>query len=320
MMLLLALLIATSPGRDDPSNRGPLLEVILVGQTVTERAPHGQGNVYAPEVLIEGGLYRMWYGGQGRDGHDRIHLAESNDGKTWTRRGVVIDHGEANHVNDPSIVKVHGTYFLYSTRAGAGVVDEIALATSQDGITWERRGVVLAPGRKGDWDGLLVGRPSVLYEDGTFKMWYDGRADLPPGPLAGDAPTSPRSRRFVGYATSRDGIRWTKHPKNPVFGQDAGGVDVVRHGSNYVMVYESHEGTKVATSPDGLTWRDRGLWVPRSGGEFDRNGHVTPMLLAGDREHPWALFFGGARAASWDYNSIGKSGDLSKMLIDLLDR
>jgi hypothetical protein len=40
------------------------------------------------------------------------------------------------------------------------------------------------------------------------------------------------------------------------------------------------------------------------------------MLLPGDREHPWTLFFGGARAASWDHNSIGKSSDLSKMLID----
>src|SRR6202042_1907363 len=104
----LALLIATSPGLDDPSHRRPLPDVILAGQTVTELAPHGEGNVYAPEVLIDGGLYRMWYGGQGKDGHDRIHLAESKDGRTWTRRGVVIDHGEANHVNDPSIVKVDG--------------------------------------------------------------------------------------------------------------------------------------------------------------------------------------------------------------------
>ena len=48
----------------------------------------------------------MWYGGQGRDGHDRIHLAESDDGVNWVRRGVVLDNGEANHVNDPSVVKV----------------------------------------------------------------------------------------------------------------------------------------------------------------------------------------------------------------------
>jgi hypothetical protein len=174
MILLLALLIARSPGRDDPSDRGPLSEVILVGQTETERAPHGEGNIYPPEVVIEGDLYRMWYGGQGQDGHDRIHLAESNDSKTWTRRGVVLDHGEANHVNDPSIVKVEGNYFLYYTRAGAGVVDEIAQATSQDGI---RDG---EPAVEFSWEGTdgadvtpLTGRGwAVLRDDELHGMIF----------------------------------------------------------------------------------------------------------------------------------------------------
>ena len=154
---------------------------------------------------------------------------------------------------------------MYYTLAVAGVVDEIALATSKDGIAWEPRGVVLKPGRDGDWDGLLVGRPSVLHEGDVFRMWYDGRKDLPPGAPAEGVPKSPTSSRSVGYATSKDGLRWTKHPGNPVLGGDAGGVDVERVGAGYVMVYESHEGTRAATSDDGISWKDRGLWVPRSG-------------------------------------------------------
>src|SRR3954452_23061875 len=67
------------------------LRPLLHGVGRTEAAPHGEGNVYAPDVLLDAGLYRMWYGGQGRDGHDRIHLAESGDGVTWARRGVVLD-------------------------------------------------------------------------------------------------------------------------------------------------------------------------------------------------------------------------------------
>lgn len=282
------------------------LRPLLHGVGTTEAAPHGEGNVYAPDVLVEGGLHRMWYGGQGRDGHDRIHLAESLDGVNWVRRGVVLDHGVANHVNDPSVVNAGDTYFMYYTRAVEGVVDEIALATSKDGLVWESKGVVLKPGREGEWDGLLVGRPSVLNEDGNFKMWYDGRKDLPFGAPAKGVPKSPTSSRSVGYATSKDGLRWTKDPRNPVLGGDAGGVDVVRHGAGYVMVYESHEGTRAATSDDGITWKDRGLWVPRSGGEADPQGHVTPSLLVGARGRPWTLYFGAARAASWDHNAIAE--------------
>jgi len=306
-VLATGLIVASGmwPSHAEDGTADQSLRLILNGLGKTEVAPHGEGNVYAPNVLVEDGLHRMWYGGQGRDGHDRIHLAESRDGLTWDRKGVVLDNGKANHVNDPSVVKVDGVYFMYYTLAVGSVVDEIALATSKDGITWEPKGVVLKPGREGEWDALLVGRPSVLHEDGTFKMWYDGRKDLPPGAPAEGVPKSPTSSRNVGYATSKDGIHWSKLQGNPVMSNDAGGVDVERVGDGYAMVYESHEGTKTATSGDEISWKDRGLWVPRSGGEIDRHGHVTPMLLVGDRSR-WTLYLGAARDVSWDRTSIAE--------------
>ncbi|HEU5115673.1 MAG TPA: hypothetical protein VFT74_03275, partial [Isosphaeraceae bacterium] len=155
MMFKMILTILALLSLPSSSDKPPHMNVILRGETQTELAPHGEGNVYAPEVLFDSGVYRMWYGGQGQDGHDRIHLAESRDGKTWTRRGVVLDRGEANHVNDPSVVKVDGTYYLYYTRAAADVLDEIALATSKDGIAWQPQGIVIEPGEKDNWDGLL---------------------------------------------------------------------------------------------------------------------------------------------------------------------
>ena len=95
-------------------------ELLLGGELATEVAPHGEGNVYAPDVHVDGNRYRMWYGGQGRDGHDRIHLAESEDGTKWVRRGVVLEDGTANHVNDPSVVRVggHVLHVLHPSRTG----------------------------------------------------------------------------------------------------------------------------------------------------------------------------------------------------------
>ena len=71
--------------------------VILEGEGDAERAPHGKGNVYAPDALWDGRLFRMWYGGQGKDGHDRIAYAESVDAKQWVRRGVVLKDDSAVH-------------------------------------------------------------------------------------------------------------------------------------------------------------------------------------------------------------------------------
>lgn len=281
------------------------VEVSLSATRETELAPHGEGNVYAPDLIVDdSGLYRMWYGGQGRDGRDRIHYAESRDGIGWRKFGVVVDDQTANHVNDPSVVRFHREFYMYYTRAESDVVDEIDLATSTDGISWKKRGVALKPGPPGSWDSLLVGRPSVIIENERLTMWYDGRKDLPPEAPAKNAPKSADSHRSVGRATSTDGIHWVKEPAGAVLGSDIGGIDVKRLGNHYLMVYERHDGIGAAISHDGIGWIDRGIFVRRSGTAIDRHGDVTPFLLAPRADRGFELFAGAARAESWDRNTI----------------
>ena len=284
------------------------LTPILRGTAETELGVHREGNVYAPEVLRVGDQWLMWYGGQGRDGHDRIHLATSTDLKAWDKQGVVLDEAGVNHVNDPSVVRVGDVWWMFYTRAEHGISDEIAAATSTDGVHWELRGVVLAPGEGDAWDSLIVGRPSVLYEEGRFRMWYDG-CGLKPGQVR---PTSDKPEallavatgRAVGYAESTDGLHWKRHGTAPIYGEGAGALHVSRVDGGYVMLYESHAGTRWASSRDGLTWTTRGVLAATSGGEADRGGHVTPFLLADQGPGPRQLFVG-SNSGDWSKNWIG---------------
>jgi len=287
---------------DGDVTKAPL--VILLGDTPSESGVHGKGNIYAPDISVADGHWWMWYGGQGKDGHDRIHLAQSRDGLTWVKRGVVLEDKTANHVNDPSIVRVGNEWWMYYTRAATDILDEIALAVSRDGLVWEKRGVVLRPGAPGSWDALLVGRPSVLRENGRFKMWYDGRADLPPNAPAAGAAKSPTSQRSVGYAESTDGVHWQRPSREPVFEGGAGAIHVAYIGVRYLMVYESHEGTKIAVSADGRRWTAKGFLVRNSGTPLDPHGQVTPFLCCDVTGRKARLFFGGAREAGWDCNLI----------------
>jgi predicted GH43/DUF377 family glycosyl hydrolase len=246
-------------------------------------------NIYAPDVHYFDRMYHMWYGGQGRDGHDRIHYAKSTDGRRWTRHpdNPVLDCGSSNHVNDPSVVRVGDTFSMYYTDAATGEDDRIHLAISNDGVKWRKVGLVLDTGSAGSWESFKVGRPSVLYEDGSFKMWYDG---------------SDGSSRDVGYATSSDGRDWNKHRANPVF-RNAGAVDVKRVGDTYVMVRESRRGTLWAVASNETDWADRGYLFNLSGSEHDRYGQVTPMVFV--RDGRWAAtYYGGASAAGWNHNRI----------------
>lgn len=276
---------------------------IVTGSLTSELGVNRNGNVYAPEVIYENGVYKMWYGGQGEDWHDRIHYTESADGVTWSKKGVVLDNGTSNHVNDPSVVKVNGVYYMYYTEAIQSIVDQISLAVSDDGINWVKKGAILSKGNVGQWDSCFVGRPSVIYENGQFKMWYDGRKDWINGDLSAyGCPRNQGSKRSVGYAFSTDGYNWTKYTGNPVYGNDAGAVDVERVANIYTMVYESRDGIILATSLDGNSWIDRGFLLQKGTAAYMKFGFVTPSISMANNTY---VFYAGAAAANtWDNNSI----------------
>jgi hypothetical protein len=149
--------------------------------------------------------------------------------------------------------------------------------------------MVLDVGPAGSWEPDRVGRPSVLYENGEFRMWYDGQ--IWP------------SARHVGYATSTDGRHWTKHPGNPVL-LHQGAVDVDRVSDWYVLLAENQTGTLLFVGKSPTAWSYRGYLFEKSGQTFDAYGQVTPFLLVKDGQAV-AVFFGGASHSCWCKNRIG---------------
>lgn len=276
--------------------------LVVQGNEQSSVAPHGKGNVYAPEIVRYKEQYYLFYGAQGKDGHDRIKLATSKDARSWKKQGVVFFVKGANHVNDPSVVIVKNKFYMYYTLAMHGVTDSIGLAISKDGVHWKNKGLVLKPAKAPAWDSLLVGRPSVLYEKGKFRMWYDGRADLPIGSPDKTAPKSAKSHRYVGYAESKDGKNWKKR-KSYVFSHDAGGIHVSRIKNKYIMLIESHTGTFWAQSTSGILWDYKGLLL-KNDPEISPYGHITPFIFSKDGQYE--LYYGAAYAKSWDNNSIMK--------------
>jgi predicted GH43/DUF377 family glycosyl hydrolase len=264
----------------------------------TGDSDNGDDNIYAPDVVrVSDSLCLMYYGGQGGDGHDRIFLATSTDcyhWSAWPDRAApapIVDNGSSNHVNDPSVVLVGGTWYMYYTDASTGIDDRIHLATSSDGFTWTKQGLVLDVGPAGAWDSVKVGRPSIVYRDDTFWLYYDGQDG---------------TARHVGLATSTDGRTFTRHPSNPLF-LNAGAVDVERIEDTWVLVYESWVGSYAATSADGLSWCDQGLQLGTSGADWDTYGHVTPFVYTRDHTRIDALLFGGASDSCWCHNRIGEA-------------
>jgi len=193
---------------------------------------------------------------------------------------MVLDLGRGDDwVGEPTVLHNGTSFAMWFDEMNSTSPMRIGLATSKDGISWSRylHNPVLGRSRGEGWDSWDVENPWVLYEDGVYKMWYSGD-----GALSG-----PNSNMQIGYATSPDGMNWTKYSDNPVL--TAGGntwddlavskPKVVHTGSAYLMYYkgESKESDAdtigLATSKDGTHWT-KTMKVTIPSGGWDNGAQV----------------------------------------------
>lgn len=138
----------------------------------------------SPWILIEDGLWRMWYvsgtGWELRHGAPRhryhIKYAESHDGITWIRGGhVCIDYRDEDEyaIARPTVVRDHDRYRMwYSSRGDAY---RLGYAESADGLTWVRddEEAGLLPSTDG-WDSEMICYPAIYDRDGRRYLLYNG--------------------------------------------------------------------------------------------------------------------------------------------------
>jgi predicted GH43/DUF377 family glycosyl hydrolase len=122
-------------------------------------------------------------------------------------------------VSGPNVLKIGDGYLMYYDGLGNGNTSMIGLATSSDGIQWEKYNdpatsdpafaesdPVLTVSEEG-WDSKRVLDPNVIQTADGFEMIYlatSGTGKFAPGEFS------------FGAAASPDGIEWTKSELNPV--------------------------------------------------------------------------------------------------------
>jgi predicted GH43/DUF377 family glycosyl hydrolase len=140
--------------------------------------------------------------------------------------------------------------------------------------------------------------PHVLWDEKArlFRMWYSGGEQGEPN--------------AIGYATSPDGLRWTKHGNNPIFRPDPKNAwendrvtacQVLRVGDWHLMFYigfrdEAHAQIGVARSRDGVTGWQRHPANPivRPGkGKWDHDAVYKPFVIRDGKG--WLLWYNGRR-------------------------
>lgn len=176
----------------------------------------------------------------------------------------------------------------------------IGYATSPDGVIWTKyeNNPVLAVGDFGEWDALWVTCPTVLRDSTGYKMWYLGN--------------DPTFSGFVtGYATSPDGVNWTKYSNNPVLDVGISGSwdqavaavgTVLFNGTLYEMWYAGAAifgapDIGYATSEDGITWKKfetNPVMVRGEAGSWDNSLINVPDVIYDNNENKFHMWYRGA--------------------------
>jgi len=270
----------------------------------------------APFIIKEGPTsYKMWYTGRGPDDYLRIGYATSTDGINWTKYAgnPVLDLGtdtwNNRYMHGPSIIQEDGLYKMWLHTAGengGGWTSYMAYATSPSGITWTL--AITNPLFSRDpahyWESNWIWGPNVLHIGGSYRMWYSAWGS---------------GASHTGYATSTNGIDWTKYNSGaePVLSGTGGEWDegaasdpcVLYASGVYTMWYDNGTSIGVATSTNGITWTKYAgnpVFTPGTPGQWgqpmvkfvsDSDGSVLGGFTVrnGEAEHGGGVFIDGAQ-------------------------
>jgi predicted GH43/DUF377 family glycosyl hydrolase len=140
------------------------------------------------------------------------------------------------------------------------------------------------------WDEKIRERGFIIREDSIYYMWYTGYTKK-----------TGEEMKYLGLATSPNGIDWTRHTGNPIhkslWVED---MFVLKSDSTYYMFAESRGDTAhLLTSTDRINWEDKGALdvCQKNGSPIKAGPFGTPTVLKeGDT---WYLFYERYDAGVW---------------------
>jgi predicted GH43/DUF377 family glycosyl hydrolase len=272
-------------------------------------SPQGNGwesaGTFNPAVVEYNGKFVMLYRAQDAMGTSRLGYAEGTDAIHFTRRPEPVLSPEAEYekdggVEDPRLQKFGDTYYL--TYTGYNKKDaQLCLATSQDLIHWDRKGVLL-PAYKGNWNKGWTKSGAIVPEkiDGRYWMYWLG--------------TAADKTDQMGISYSTDLLHWTEATETSVLPRRAGkfdsrvaepgpppilthsGIVLIYNGADDQLIYRTGVAVFDRKDPRKLLSRtDQPIFAPEK--EWEKVGQVPNvvfvegMALQGKRR---LFYYGGA--------------------------
>jgi predicted GH43/DUF377 family glycosyl hydrolase len=149
---------------------------------VLESGPYGSFDERAvadPYVIRADPYFYLCYLGQDRAARQRLGLARSTDGITWEklRANPVLEGGEPGafdeELGEPAVWSSGGSWWMLYTGRARDEQRRIGLATSKDGVAWNRvPDLVIVGGEK--WNSKVIADPTLELRSDSVRVWFGG--------------------------------------------------------------------------------------------------------------------------------------------------
>jgi len=226
-----------------------------------------EGNyISVGSVVWTGSEFMMWYRGVGgqqgsAQAHGAVGLATSSDGVSWAKYSgnpvMATGSVDSDFISTPYVIQAGSSFKMWYSCKNPLTSYSICYATSNDGMSWTKQSSPVLMGASG-WETGGIYSPAVIYDGTTYGMWYTGENDNGMYPQ-------------IGYATSKDGVTWSRDPNNPILplGQsgawDAGGVEnecVVQYNGGFLLYYDGSGTSSTSLNYIGLAQSPANFVLP----------------------------------------------------------
>ena len=244
-------------------------------------------------------------------------MSRSDDGIHWTDPVITMQNDPAcgwmDNLNRNHVLKKDDGWHMWFTGQARGR-SYIGYARSDDGLTWRRVGDQPVMWSERPFEGPSIMDPFVMWDEdmGLFRIWYTAGEQYEPN--------------AIGYATSPDGIQWTKYENNPIFAADpkskweqhkvtAG--QIVKRGEWYYMFYIGFENEHlarigIARSKDGINnWvrmKNNPIVSPDQG-KWDADACYKPFAIYDEKDELWRLWYNGRKGGTEQIGLVTHQGE-----------
>ena len=172
----------------------------------------------------------------GLESHENPSIVASNDCSSWTvpsgLTNPIASAPTGGYNNDPDLLLVGSTMVMYYGRtfdashgSSSNFRTELMRTTSTNGTSWSTPSVVLSQSN-------YVMSPTVIYESGTYYLWY-----------VQSSAGCPSTSQTMYLRSSTDGINWGSASTVSFSGLSAlpFEMDIVKDGSTYKMLLAAYD-------------------------------------------------------------------------------